>query len=73
MLQISLTLKVEISLPWTAAIAELRSMGSPARIETAGVAGIVEATVMVLAPEKWLLEVVAVLGLAGTALAAATV
>ena len=64
---------MEIDLPWTAAIAELRSMESPAGTETAGVTGIVGATVMVLAPEEWLLEAVAVLGLAGAALAASGV
>ena len=72
-MQISLTLKVEIGLLWTAAIAELRFMRSSVGTEMAEVTGIVEATVMVLASEKWLLEVVAVLGLAGTALAAAMV
>ena len=73
MLQISLTFKIEIDLPWTAAIAELRFMGSPAGTEMAGMTGIVEATVMVLAFKKWLLEAVTVLGLTGTALAAAMV
>ena len=43
------------------------------RTETVGVTGIVETTVMVLTSEKWLLEVVAVLGLAGAALAAAMI
>ena len=64
---------MKIDLPWTAAIAELRSMRSPVETETAGVTGIVEATVMVLASEKWLLEVVTVLSLAGAALAAAMI
>ena len=52
-------------------IAELRSIGSSAGTETVEVTGIVEATVMVLAPEKWLFE--AVLGLTDTALAAAMI
>ena len=62
---------MKIGLPWTAAIAELRSMRSPAGTEMAGVTEVVEATVMILAPKEWLFE--AVLGLAGAALAAATV
>ena len=64
---------MEIGLPWTAAIAELRFMKSPAGTEMAEVTEIVEVTVMVLASEKWLLEVVAVLSLTDTALTAATV
>ena len=62
---------MEIGLPWTAVMAELRFMRSLMKTETAGVTGVVEATVMILAPKKWLFE--AVLGLAGTALAVATV
>ena len=64
---------MEIDLLWTAAIAELRFMKSPAGTEMVGVTGIVEATVMVLALKEWLLEVVTVLDLAGAALAAAMV
>ena len=54
-------------------IAELRFMKSSAETETAGMTGIVEVIMMVLAPEEWLLEVVVILGLADAALAAATV
>ena len=54
-------------------IAELRFMRSPAETETVRVTEIVGATVMVLAPKEWLLEAVMILGLAGAALAAATV
>ena len=52
-------------------MAELRFMRSLAETETVGVTGVVKATVMVLALKEWLFE--AVLGLAGAALAAATV
>ena len=62
---------MKIGLPWTAVIAELRFIESPAGTETAEVTGVVKATVMILAPKKWLFEVI--LGLAGAALAAATV
>ena len=64
---------MKINLPWTAAIAELRFMKSSVKTETAEVTGVVEAMMMVLASEKWLFEMVAVLGLADVALAAATV
>ena len=64
---------MEIGLPWTAVIAELRFIKSSVRTETAEVTEIVETIMMVLASEKWLLEVVTVLSLAGTALAAATI
>ena len=46
-------------------------MRSPAGTETVRVTEVVEVTVMVLAPEEWLFK--AVLGLAGAALATATV
>ena len=62
---------MKIGLLWTAAMAELRSMRSPAETETAGVTEVIEATVMILASKEWLFE--AVLSLAGAALAAATV
>ena len=62
---------MEIGLPWTAVMAELRSMRSLAGTETAGVIGIVEVTVMILVSEEWLFE--AVLGLAGAALAVAMI
>ena len=52
-------------------MAELRFIRSPAEIEIVKVTEVVEATVMVLASEKWLFE--AVLGLAGTAPAAAMI
>ena len=54
-------------------ITELRFIKSPAGTETAEVTGIVEAIMMVLTSEKWLLKVVTVLDLAGTALAAAMI
>ena len=54
-------------------IAELRFIKSSAGTETVEVTGIVEATMMVLALKKWLLKAVTVLGLIGTALAAAMV
>ena len=62
---------MKIDLLWTAAMAELRFMRSLAGTETVEVTKVVEVTVMVLASEKWLFEVV--LGLADAALAAATV
>ena len=65
--------KVKIGLPWTAAITELRFMKSSVGTETTEVTGIVEVIMMILASKKWLLEAVTVLGLTGTALAAATV
>ena len=43
------------------------------RTEMMKVIEIVEATVIILASEKWLLEAVIILNLTGTALAAATV
>ena len=64
---------MKINLLWTAVIAELRFIKSSAETETAEVTGIVETTVMVLASEEWLLKAVAVLSLAGAALAAAIV
>ena len=54
-------------------IAELRFIKSSAETETVKVTEIVEATVMVLASEKWLLEVMTVLNLIDAVLAAATV
>ena len=62
---------MEIGLPWTAAMAELRFIKSSAKTETVKVTEIVEATVMILASKKWLFK--AVLGLTGAALAVATV
>ena len=52
-------------------MAELRSMGSLTETETVGMTGVVEVTMMVLAPEEWLFEVI--LSLAGTALAVAMI
>ena len=72
-MQISLIFKVEIDLLWTAAIAELRFIKSLMRTEMTEITEIVEATVMVLAFKKWLLEAVAVLGLTDTVLAAAII
>ena len=43
---------MEIDLPWTAAIAELRFMRSSAGTETAEVTEIIKITVMVLAFKK---------------------
>ena len=48
-------------------------MKSSTGTETVKVTEIVEVTVMVLTPEKWLLEVVTVLNLTGAALAAAMI
>ena len=48
-------------------------MKSPVETKTAEVTEIVKTTVMILASKKWLFEMVTVLSLAGTALAAATV
>ena len=64
---------MKISLLWTAVIVEFRFIKSPAGTETAEVTEIVEAMIIILALKEWLLEMVTVLGLAGTALAAATV
>ena len=58
---------MKIDLPWTAAMAELRFMKSPAETETAEVTGIFEATVMILVSKKWLFK--AVLSLTDAALA----
>ena len=52
-------------------MAELRFMRSPAGIETAEMTGVIEATIMILAPKKWLFEVILIL--TGTALAAAMI
>ena len=52
-------------------MAELRSIKSSAKIETAEMTEIVETTVMILVSKKWLFEVV--LNLTGKTLAAATV
>ena len=43
---------MKIDLPWTAAIAELRFIKSPAGTETAEVTEIVKTTVMILTSEK---------------------
>ena len=64
---------MKINLPWTAAITELRFIKSSVKTETVKVTEIVEAIMMVLASEKWLLEAVTVLSLIDAALAAATV
>ena len=64
---------MKISLLWTAAIIELRFMKSSAGTEMAEVTGIVEAMMMVLVSEKWLLEVVVILNLVGAALTAAII
>ena len=48
-------------------------MKSSAETETAGMTGIVKATMIILAFKERLLEVVTVLSLAGTALAAAII
>ena len=64
---------MKINLFWTAAIAELKFMKSSAETETAEMTEIVEVTMMILTSKKWLLEVVTVLNLTGTALAAVTV
>ena len=58
---------MEIGLPWTAAMAELRFIKSLMETETVGVTEVVEVTVMVLTSEKWLFEMI--LGLTGAALA----
>ena len=62
---------MKIDLPWTAVMAELKFIKSPAEIETMNMTEIVEATIMILAPEKWLFE--AVLSLTGAALAIAII
>ena len=54
-------------------IIELRFIRSSAETETVKVTGIVETTVMILASEKWLLEVMIILSLIDTALAAAMI
>ena len=54
-------------------IVELRFIKSSAETETAEVTGIVKVIVMVLTPEKWLLKMVVILDLTGTALAAAII
>ena len=64
---------MKINLSWTAVIAELKFIKSSTGTEMAEVTEIVKATIMILAFEKWLLEVVTVLGLTGAALAAAMI
>ena len=61
---------MEIDLLWTAVITELKFMRLSVRTEMTEVTEIVKVIMMVLASEKWLLEMMTVLGLAGTALAA---
>ena len=72
-MQISLIPKMKINLLWTAAIAELRFIKSSAETETAEMTEIIEATVMILTSEEWLLKAVTVLSLAGAALTAAMI
>ena len=64
---------MKISLFWTAVIAELRFIKSPAGTEMTEITEIVEVTIMILTLKEWLLKAVAVLGLTGTALAAAII
>ena len=64
---------MEIDLPWTAAIAELKSMRSSAGTETAEITEIVETTVIILVFKKWLFKAVTVLDLTDTALTAAMI
>ena len=62
---------MEIGLLWIAVMAELRFIESLIKTETVEVTGIIEVTVMVLASEKWLFEVI--LSLIDAALAVVTV
>ena len=64
---------MKIDLPWTAAIAELRSMKSSAETKIAGVTEIVKATIIIFSFKKGLLKAVTVLSLTGAALAAAII
>ena len=72
-MQISLILKVKIDLLWIAVIAEFRFIRLLMKTETVKVTEIVEITMMILASEKWLFEMVMILSLAGTVLAAAMI
>ena len=72
-MQISLIFKIKIDFFWTAVIIEFRFIRLSAETETVEVTEIVKATVMILTPEEWLLEVVTVLSLTGTALTAAMI
>ena len=64
---------MKIDLLWTAAIAELRSIKSSMKTEMIRVTEIVKVIIMILTSEKWLLEVMTVLNLTGTALATAMI
>ena len=59
---------MKINLLWTAVIAELRFIKSPAETEIMKMTEIVEVTVMILTSEKWLFKVVAVLNSTDAAL-----
>ena len=62
---------MEIDLPWTAVMAELRFMRSSVKTETTKMTGIVKITMMILALKKWLFKVI--LNLTDAALAVATI
>ena len=64
---------MKINLLWTAAIAELRFIKSSVRTKTVEMTKIIKITMMILTSEKWLLEMVTVLGLTGAVLAAAMI
>ena len=64
---------MKINLLWTAAIAELKFIKSLIKTEMTEVTEIVKVIIMILTLKKWLLEMVTVLNLTGTALAAAII
>ena len=64
---------MKINLLWTAVIAELRFIKSLVRTEIAEMTEIVETIMMILASEKWLLEMITILSLINAALAAAMI
>ena len=64
---------MKIDFSCIAVITELRSMKSLIETEIVRVTEVVETIMVVLTPEKWLFEVVTVLNLIDTTLAAATI
>ena len=64
---------MKISLPWSAAIAELKFIKSSVRTEIAEVTEIVKITMIILISKKWLFEIMTVLSLANKALTAAMI
>ena len=64
---------MKIDVFWTTVITELRFIKSSVEIKTVRVTEIVETTVMILTPKKWLFKMVVILNLIAAVLATATV